>query len=67
MPEQEYNVMKSIEAQRAYCKNTDQPLLAPHSGFCWMCGKQIYTAISTEKAGQTLVTYCPHCHKSFND
>ena len=64
---EEYNVQKSIEAQREYCKKTGQPLLAPRSGFCWKCGRQIYTAISTERAGKSLVTYCPHCNKSFND
>ena len=65
--EEVYNVQKSIEAQREYCRKNEMPQLAPHSGFCWKCGKQIYTAITVEQAGKSLVTYCPHCHKSFDD
>lgn len=76
----EYNVLKSIEAQREYCKTKELPHFAPYDGICWKCRKNIYepqirkygereyeTGITTEKAGSTLVTGCPHCHTTFCD
>lgn len=74
------DVQKSIEAQEKYCEEKNLPHFAPKSGICWRCRKNIYdmhkhksggreyeTGITTEMAGKSLVTYCPHCHRAFDD
>ena len=78
----EYNVKKSITAQKEYCERENLPYFAPLDGRCWRCGyniyqkmghqssyngKSFYTGIPTEKAGTFLITGCPHCNKSFCD
>ena len=76
----EYDVKKSCEAQREYCRKNDKPHFAPYDGVCWKCRKNIYepqkqkygnreytTGITTEQAGSSLVTGCPHCNRSFDD
>ena len=78
--EEVYNVHKSIEAQAKYCEENNLPHFAPHNGICWRCRKNIYeahkakygngeyeTGITTESAGKSLVTYCPHCNRAFDD
>lgn len=75
----EYDVSRSIDSQERLCKERDLPLFAPHNGICYRCHEQIYekkesigwqgrkytTGITTEKAGKSLVTGCPHCNYSF--
>lgn len=76
----EFDVKKSIEAQKQYVESKGYPLFAPHYGFCWRCRKNIYekhssnqygkewiSGITTEQAASELVTGCPHCHVSFCD
>jgi hypothetical protein len=53
------------KAQNQYCHRTGNPHFAPPTGICWGCKKNIYTAISLETASTTLITGCPHCHKTF--
>ncbi|PKM61667.1 MAG: hypothetical protein CVU99_02590 [Firmicutes bacterium HGW-Firmicutes-4] len=53
------------------------PDFAPRSGKCYRCGRDIYQnyllgthwepKISNGHDGKTLVTGCPHCHRSFCD
>jgi hypothetical protein len=63
-----YDVQKSIEAQRKYCKEKGYPHFAPRNGICLYCSRQIYeTGITTERAGSTLITGCPYCNKSYCD
>ena len=54
-------------AQKKYCDENQLPHFAPTDGICWRCHKQIYDAISLEKASNTLITGCPHCHYSYCD
>jgi hypothetical protein len=77
----EFDVTKSIASQKRLCEERGLPHFAPRNGVCFRCYEQIYekkehsgwqgrkytTGISTEKAGTTLVTMCPHCNKSFCD
>jgi hypothetical protein len=77
----EFDVSKSIALQKKLCEERGLPHFAPRSGRCFRCYEQIYekkewtdyhgkkhtSGISTEKAGTTLVTGCPHCNKSFCD
>ena len=69
---------KAIEAQKKLCKEKGYPNFAPNKGICWKCGRNIYeeltigernykTGISVEKAGEELVTGCPHCKRSYCD
>lgn len=75
-----YNVSEAIAAQDKYCETHYLPHFAPHDGYCFACGHQIYdgemvnagtrqyhTGISVESAGSTLVTGCPHCLRSYVD
>ena len=63
-----YNAEKAFEAQMEYCDKNNLPLFAPRR-FCFKCSRDIYDegGISVEEAGKALITYCPHCHKSFID
>lgn len=65
-------------AQRKYQDEHNSPSFAPSSGVRWKCHQNIYskivdkergweTGISVEEAGRTLVTGCPHCHRSYCD
>jgi hypothetical protein len=77
----EFNVEKSIALQKKLCETRGLPHFAPRNGRCFKCFEQNYeqkertgwngrkynTGISTESAGTTLVTGCPHCNKSFCD
>lgn len=61
------NIRSAIAAQKQYCKNNKAPHFAPEDGFCWSCGKQIYTRIDEKQAGKDLITGCPHCSRSYCD
>lgn len=77
----EYNVEKSIQRQREFCEKKGFPHFAPGNGVCWKCHEQIYqakerlgwggktytTGIGTKRAGEELVTGCPHCNISYCD
>jgi len=90
----EYDVSKSVAAQKEFCEKTGEPHFAPSTGFCYCCGTNIYhpiawernlidrcqvhmpldapevgkiTGITVEEAGKSLVTGCPHCHRSYCD
>lgn len=62
-------------AQTKYCNETKAPHFAPTRN-CYRCNSNIYeqidhgtykTGISVERAGQSLVTGCPHCNYSYCD
>lgn len=55
-----------VKAQKKYAKDNNLPLFAYEDGVC-ICGKQIYTKISMEKASNELITYCPYCSLAFDD
>lgn len=71
----EYNIKKACDAQYAYCEAQELPHFAPPDGFCYYCGKNIYSpwrrqngrayGISVEEASERLITNCPHCARSF--
>lgn len=54
-----------IMAQSEFVREAGGPLFAPGDGRCWKCGRQIYEAISLERAGSSRITGCPHCKHSF--
>lgn len=72
-----YNVKLAIDAQRMYCEETKSPHFAPYDGYCYSCGKQIYSptetkhgytvGITVEQATNYLVTSCPYCNASYCD
>lgn len=71
-----FNSSEARSAQDKYCEEKGYPHFAPMGGRCWNCNEDIYkeidhggykTGISVEKAGSTLVTGCPHCHRSYCD
>lgn len=63
------------ENQSELCEKKGYPEFAPAGGTCYQCGKDVYqnyligtqSKISNGYDGTTLVTGCPHCHKSFCD
>jgi len=63
----EAQIRKKIEAQRLYCQERMLPHFAPPDGKCWSCGNDIYLTITLETASNSLITGCPHCHKSYCD
>ena len=64
-----YNHERACQCQAAYAKVHGLPQLAPLSGFCFRCGRDIYAdgGFSVEAAALHLITYCPFCHRSFAD
>lgn len=73
---EQYDKQKAIKAQKEYSETTRNPHFAPHDGNCWACRMNIYDkktkgdhehGITVEKAGNQLITGCPHCHRSYCD
>lgn len=48
----EYNVVKSINAQKKLCTEKEYPDFAPKDGRCWACSKNIYEPLG-HKRGQS--------------
>ncbi|AHM74549.1 hypothetical protein [Yersinia hibernica] len=76
MSQKAYSSNMARKAQEEYCQNNGAPHFAPRDGICFRCKKDIYqqhslngrsTGITIEKAGNELVTYCPHCNRSYDD
>lgn len=61
------NNQDKINAQKEYCDKNNLPYLAPKNGLCYNCLQQIYMEIKFERAKNSLITGCPHCHRSFCD
>jgi len=66
--DREYNAIKAHEAQTKYCKGKNYPHFAP-SQFCYACRRDIYSegGYSVEEAGESLITGCPFCMRSYCD
>lgn len=71
-----WNVAEAIVAQRKLQKEKEYPDFAPNDGRCYDCKQQIYseidhgsfkTGIWVDKAATSLITGCPHCHRSYCD
>ncbi|HEC1651073.1 TPA: hypothetical protein R1156_003018 [Yersinia enterocolitica] len=76
MSQKAYSSNAAQKAQAEYCQNKGVPHFAPLNGICFRCKKDIYqqhslnghsTGITVERAGSELVTYCPHCNRSYDD
>lgn len=78
MKKETFDIKKACEAQAKLCREEEYPHFAPFSGTCWDCNRNIYTkiynerwntnsGISVEKASTSLITGCPHCHRSYCD
>lgn len=71
-----YDAIKAHKAQEEYCEKNELPHFAP-TRYCWSCNRDIYeeyvrengftTGISVQQAGSSLITGCPHCHRSYCD
>jgi len=71
-----FSPIAARKAQAEYCQKHNAPHFAPRDGICFRCKKDIYqesgipghtTGISLEEATTTLVVYCPHCNRSYDD
>lgn len=66
-------ISECIEKQERLCREKDYPDFAPRSGVCWKCNRNIYQNYkigereSNGKTGESLVTGCPHCFRSYCD
>lgn len=61
-----HNMLKNkAEAQVNYCTFKEIPTFAPIDGWCYSCGKNIYSKITLDQASSDVITGCPHCHHSF--
>ena len=69
----EFDVNKSIKAQKELCDKKNYPHFAPMNGICYNCNRCIYLpydekkeiGVSVDKATNELITGCPHCHISY--
>lgn len=61
------DINKAIEAQIKFCEEKKLPLFAPVDGVCYKCNKNIYNAITIDKAKSELITGCPYCCQSYCD
>lgn len=61
-------VHKAASVQSTYCSMHGLLLLAPKNGRCRSCGQQIYDSPAMQyKAGNTHITGCPHCDRTYCD
>lgn len=79
--EGDYDIQKATEAQKEFAISKYAPFFPPLSGLCWSCSENIYlpkevyrkgkvvgySGITVKRAGEKLITGCPHCNKSFVD
>lgn len=78
--EQEFDIKLACEGQKKLCEEKKYPHFAPTSGICYSCGHNIYSqrdnkygdqilksGITAKSASESLVTGCPHCHRSYCD
>lgn len=60
-----------VTAQKNYCNEKHKPLFIDHDGRCGYCGRDIFSptlgGYKLEQAGNTLITSCPYCRKTFCD
>lgn len=56
-------ISESIKAQWQLCATSGLPHFAPTDGVCWSCFRQIYEELD----GESFVTGCPFCHRSYCD
>lgn len=61
------SIRERIEAQRQFCKERGWPMFAPQDGFCWSCGRQIFTEKNDHRARNDHITGCPECSRSYCD
>ena len=71
-----FDISLAIAEQKKHQIIHNLPNFAPKSGICCHCKQNIYsqidhgtfkTGISVEEASSSLITECPHCHKSYCD
>lgn len=65
-----HNPEEAMKAQKRFTEKNELPHFAPTNGICWGCRRNIYSAprgYTVERAGEELITGCPHCHKSYVD
>ena len=76
MENEKFDIAEAVKGQKEYQLAKDFPDFAPADGKCWNCGRNIYSPIkngkhtsgySVERASTTLITGCPHCHRSYCD
>lgn len=73
-----FNILEAVIAQHRYCQDHEVGILSPTGGSCWRCNNNIYfpiqygeydeytSGITIERAGNELITRCPHCNYPFN-
>lgn len=71
-----FDAHAAMMAQFEFQKKTGSPALAPGDGRCWNCKRNIYEEVvrgdirsgyTVERASTSLITGCPHCHRSYCD
>lgn len=65
--DEQYSIKDKVDAQVKYITRQKLPHFAPPNGVCWCCYRQIYDCISYKRASTSLITGCPHCHRSYCD
>ena len=57
--EPEFNPEKSKDLQSEFCKNTNFPHFAPHTGICFKCKKRkcSYYQMQTRSADEPMTTF----------
>lgn len=66
-------ISAAIAAQKELCEKEKLPKFAPSNGKCWSCNRNVYQnykigeRVSRGCSGETLVTGCPHCCRSYCD
>ena len=65
-------IAKAIEAQNIFQCVHNVFSGAPESGICWRCQRNIYDPwlpghYDTSIAGNSLISGCPYCHRTFVD
>lgn len=58
-----------IRNQEQLCKKRGIPVFMPYNGICWSCGRDIVAPLIKEglNGGETHMTGCPFCHRSYCD
>lgn len=54
---------RRIELNKSLCATSSVINFGPTNGICWNCKKQIFEVLS----GESTITGCPFCHRTYCD
>ena len=56
-----------LTLQRQLCERLEAPMFIEEDGKCPYCKKDVMIKITETQCSEEIITYCPHCKRSFTE